>query len=134
METDCMRFIELKFALEIYYILTSLGHYTLFEEKVGGTEIWKLNKSYSEYFKVLWTICSVIYFSNEAKGKIERVLVSSSFVWKITQYIPVFKAQYIFLFKKNITLVLKNRWIKITFSFCRVKSGTFLMWRSLSCI
>lgn len=68
-----------------FIILTSLGHYTLFEEKVGGTEIWKVNKSYSEYFKVLWTICSVIYFSNEAKGKIERVLVSSSFVWKITQ-------------------------------------------------
>lgn len=36
-----------------FIILTSLGHYTLFEEKVGGTEIRKVNKSYSEYFKVL---------------------------------------------------------------------------------
>lgn len=92
METDCLRFIELKFALEIHYIDISRTLYLIW----GKSRCHWDSKSYSEYFKVLWTICSVIYFSNEAKGKIERVLVSSSFVWKITQYIPVFKAQYIF--------------------------------------
>lgn len=66
-----------------FIILIFLGYYILFEEKVGGIEIWKVNKSYSEYFKVFWIICFVIYFSNEVKGKIERVLVSSLFVWKI---------------------------------------------------
>lgn len=85
-----------------FIILTSLGHYTLFEEKVGGTEIRKVNKSYSEYFKVLWTICSVIYFSNEAKGKIERVLVSSSFVWKITNIYRYLKHNTFFYLKKTL--------------------------------
>lgn len=84
-----------------FIILTSLGHYTLFEEKVGGTEIWKVNKSYSEYFKVLWTICSVIYFSNEAKGKIERVLVSSSFVWKKPNVYRYLKHNTFFYLKKK---------------------------------
>lgn len=91
---------EFKFALEIYYIDISRTLYLIWGK---SRRHWDL-KSYSEYFKVLWTICSVIYFSNEAKGKIERVLVSSSFVWKKKHqymYIPVFKAQYIFLFKKK---------------------------------
>lgn len=45
----------LEFDLNLYLkfiILIFLGYYILFEEKVGGIEIRKVNKSYSEYFKV----------------------------------------------------------------------------------